>query len=112
MVDFILDLDRLDIEFIHLVLDTLEAFRNYKLCIFVCNRYKLASKVGRYLVSIATNYSPLVQTPFNRKFVSKYGLRKIQQNKGRVGSIALNNVMENINPDYLRWKHSDEVLSS
>lgn len=63
MVDFILDLDLIDIQFVYLILDCLEEFKCYKLCIFVCNRYKLADKLGRYLVSLAASYSPLILEP-------------------------------------------------
>lgn len=41
-MDFIADLDNIEVEFIYLILDILETFKIYKLCIFVCNRYKLS----------------------------------------------------------------------
>ena len=43
IVDFFIDMDQIDANFVHLILDTLEAFKIFKLCIFVCNRYKLAN---------------------------------------------------------------------
>ena len=54
------DLDELSEEFINIILDGLESFELYKLCIIVCNRYKLRDRIGRYLVSIAYKYSILV----------------------------------------------------
>lgn len=60
VTEFAIDLDSIDINFVYLILDTLEIFKLYKLCIFVCNRYKLSQRIGRYLVSIAHKYSDLV----------------------------------------------------
>ncbi len=51
------DFEDIDPEFICKILDTLESFKIYKLCIFVCNRYHLPSKLGRYLASTALKYS-------------------------------------------------------
>jgi hypothetical protein len=53
MVDLIVDLDSIDIDHVYLILDTLETFKIYKLCIFVCNRYKLSQRLGRYVLSLA-----------------------------------------------------------
>ena len=47
IIDFFIDMDQIDTNFVHLILDTLEAFKIFKLCIFVCNRYKLANRIGR-----------------------------------------------------------------
>lgn len=58
MIDFMLEIDSIDIDTIYLMLDILEEFKAYKLCIFVCNKFKLATKLGRYLVSVASEYSP------------------------------------------------------
>ncbi len=59
MVDFIIDLDLIDINFVYLILDALEIYKIYKLCIFVCNKYKLTQRIGRYLLSIAHIYSTI-----------------------------------------------------
>lgn len=52
-LDFITELDNIDIDFVYLILDILETFKVYKLCIFVCNRYKLSQRLGRYVLSLA-----------------------------------------------------------
>ena len=57
MVDFILDLDMIDINFVYLILDALETYKMNKLCIFVCNKYKLTHRIGRYLLSIAYTFT-------------------------------------------------------
>ena len=53
------DLEHMNEEFLNILLDSLESFELYKLCLIVCNRYKLTDRVGRYLVSIAQKYSNL-----------------------------------------------------
>jgi hypothetical protein len=54
-----IDLEFVDNEFLNILLDCLESFELYKLCLIVCNRYNLTERVGRYLVSIAHKYSNL-----------------------------------------------------
>jgi len=58
LMDYI-DLEQIDNEFLNTLLDCLESFELYKLCLIVCNRYQLTERVGRYLVSIASKYSNL-----------------------------------------------------
>ncbi|CAD8087866.1 unnamed protein product [Paramecium sonneborni] len=113
MVDFILDLDLVDISFIYLVLDILEQFKNYKLCIFVCNRYKLADQLGRYLVSIASTYSPLAlhTASLNVSYLINGKQRQAQIDKGLVGAFAVHNVFENINPEFISLKFNDTKLT-
>ncbi|KAM3136353.1 hypothetical protein pb186bvf_011488 [Paramecium bursaria] len=114
MVDFILDLDLVDINFIYLVLDILEQFKSHKLCIFVCNRYKLADKLGRFLTSIAASYSPLSINPanFDPQVLVAGHHRTKQTDKGLVASFAVHSVFENINPEFLRIKYENEPLTN
>ena len=51
------EFEDIDPQFINIILDTLESFKLYKLCLFVCNRYHMPHKAGRYLVSMALKYS-------------------------------------------------------
>ena len=37
----------------------------FKLCLIVCNRYGLADRVGRYLISLTTKYSNLGKLKIN-----------------------------------------------
>lgn len=55
------EFEDVDPEFINIILDTLESFKLYKLCLFVCNRYHMPHKAGRYLVSMALKYSTNAQ---------------------------------------------------
>ncbi len=56
---FDIDLEQIDNDFLNTLLDCLESFELYKLCLIVCNRYQMTERVGRYLVSIANKYSNL-----------------------------------------------------
>ncbi|KAM3142568.1 hypothetical protein pb186bvf_005227 [Paramecium bursaria] len=113
MVDFILDLDLIDIKFVYLILDCLEEFKSYKLCIFVCNRYKLADKLGRYLVSLAASYSPLLLEPqkIDLLVLNSIHTRRQQVEKGLVASFAVHQILQNINPEFLRIKFDNEALT-
>lgn len=112
IVDMIIDFDQIDMKFICLVLDLLEHYKLYKLCIFVCNRYKLAHRVGRYLVSIAHKYSDISKEnslASSSLIFSKYQLQ-IHSEKAFVANMAIHSVLENINPKFLSLKTDDEVV--
>ena len=113
IVDLIVDLDSIDLEFLHLMLDSLETFKIYKLCIFICNRYKLSNRIGRYLVSIANKYSSFAQESLQIPMLPTHFLnsfyRKTMMEKAFFGNIALHNVLENINPNYLKLKRMNEI---
>ncbi|KAM3131736.1 hypothetical protein pb186bvf_016132 [Paramecium bursaria] len=109
-IDVILDLDQIDIEFIDLVLDVLEQFQLFKLCIFVCNRYKLINKLNRYIVSIAAQYTPILIHPLQVLKSNTFNLNKYKQ-KGIVASFAIHSVFENINLQLLLQQNQDQLHS-
>lgn len=76
----------------------------------MCNRYKLADKLGRYLVSIAANYSPMAVHPanFNPIYIVNGPQRSSNIEKGLIAAFAVHNVFENINPEFLRLKFEGE----
>ena len=78
-IDFIYDLDEINQEFISLILDTLEFYDNYKLCIFVCNRYHLPLRLGRYLLSISSKYSYQVTEESNFSMRALYNAQARSQ---------------------------------
>ncbi len=102
--DLNIDLDSVDMQFIYLILDTLEVFKIYKLCIFVCNRYRLAQRLGRYVVSIAHRYSTVANdnVSLSHHLLIKGGAKQMMQEKAFVAASALHSIFENINPDLLR----------
>lgn len=110
-IDFIIDLDFISIDFIYLVLDLLEMYKLYKLCIFVCNRYKLSNRIGRYLVNIAHKYSNFPSEDMSANSVKLFNpiKRQIQLEKAFVANVALHTVLENINPTFIEQKKKGEV---
>lgn len=48
----LIELDDLSPEVLELVLDTLEHYEMYRLCIMICGRYKLTDRIGRFVSSI------------------------------------------------------------
>ena len=104
--------DLADLDFIYFALDFLEQSKLFKLCIFVCNRYNLANKLGRYLVNMAFKYSNFpyedIRANFFKLFLQRN--RQIQQEKAYVSNIALHSVLEIINPKYLKLKKKGEVV--
>ena len=107
IVDFIVDLDQIDLETVHFILDILESYKIYKLCIFVCNRYQLAQRIGRYIVSIAHKYSTIPTNDYVFGYYKKQLTplyRASEMEKAFVANFALHQVFENINPEYLKIK--------
>lgn len=66
---FIFDLDDVDSNFVNLILDVLEYYELFRLCLMLCNRYHLSERLGRYLVSVCSKYSNLHLHRFNIKVI-------------------------------------------
>lgn len=64
MINFLYDLEIFNIEPVYFILDILEHFKSYKLCIYVCNQFKLSSHLSRYLISLASLYTPINKNKF------------------------------------------------
>lgn len=108
----LIDLDNVSLEFVYLILDFLEQSKLYKLCMFVCNRYKLAEKLGRYLVNIAFKYSNLPSEDIRANFSKLFNARnrQIQREKAFVANTAVHNILEITNPKYLKLKKKEETI--
>jgi hypothetical protein len=58
--DFMLiELDNLSREVVELVLDTLERYEMYRLCIMLATRFNLTQRIGRFVSQICAKYSNL-----------------------------------------------------
>jgi hypothetical protein len=66
---FVLDLDDLDSNFVNLILDVLEYYELFRLCLMLCNRQHMSERLGRYLVSICSKYSNMHLHRFNLKLL-------------------------------------------
>jgi hypothetical protein len=74
--------------------------------LFVCNRYHLPAKAGRYLISLGLKYSTncASNNSVNPILLAPSSFRKIEIEKGILASIALHAIYENVNADFLKVK--------
>jgi hypothetical protein len=81
---------------------------------FVCNRYHLPSKLGRYLASIALKYSStaLSNMTITPSLLAPNPHRKGELEKGILASFTLHSIFENVNPDFLKVKIGDSSKKS
>jgi hypothetical protein len=56
----LIELDELKPELLDLILGTLQRYELYRLCLILCNRYKLNYQ-GRFVAAIGQKYSNLTQ---------------------------------------------------
>lgn len=86
-----------------LILDTLEHYELFRLCLIICNRYGLRERVARYLVSIGNKYSNLKN--FKHTFMQRYGKVSelaAQQTYALIAHEAMHNVLQLVEKDFLR----------
>lgn len=113
---FILDLDDIDNNFVNLILDVLEYYELFRLCLMLCNRYHMSERLGRYLVSVCSKYSNMHLHRFNLKLIrTQNTLNEMWINKQRLASIisheALHNVFTLIEPSFLTLKDFADKLT-
>lgn len=53
----------------NLILDVLEYYELFRLCLMVCNRYHMNERLGRYIISVCSKYSNLHNHRFNLKLL-------------------------------------------
>ena len=105
--DFIVDLDEIDLPFVKLLLDILEEYKLYKLCLMICNRYQINERIGRYLISIGHQYSNI---KIVTRAIEKYGPSNMignitmQINNSIIANKAIHNALEMVNPSYIKMK--------
>ncbi|CAD8091856.1 unnamed protein product [Paramecium primaurelia] len=111
IINFVYDLDNIDIDSIYMILDILEQFKSYKLCIYLCNHFKLATYLGRYLVSLMSTYSTLNKTKsqVNIQMITFGSIRRNLLEQSAISQIAVNNILETINPIFLTFKNEEEL---
>mmetsp|Transcript_32024 Transcript_32024/g.31727 ORF Transcript_32024/g.31727 Transcript_32024/m.31727 type:complete len:832 (-) Transcript_32024:2782-5277(-) len=100
----LVDLDEISAELLGLLLDTLEEFGLYKMCLVVCNRYNLSERLGRYIISIGfkfTNISSIYPLE-----IKKSGFDVAQAHRAVIAYTGVHNVFEMINPEYLNLKQN------
>ena len=111
--DFIVDMDEIDLPFVNLLLDVLETLGLYKLCIIICNRYQINSRLGRYIVAISQKYSNIkLLCDASEKYVgeNKGTYREMQAKNSIIANAAIHSVLEVVNPAYLKLKKYMEMV--
>ncbi|CAK60040.1 unnamed protein product (macronuclear) [Paramecium tetraurelia] len=111
MINFVYDLENIDIDSIYMILDILEQFKSYKLCIYLCNYFKLASYLGRYVVSLTSSYSPLTKNK-SSVYIQMITLGSYRRNlleQSALSQIAFDNIIETINPIFSTFKYEEEL---
>ncbi|CAD8203599.1 unnamed protein product [Paramecium octaurelia] len=114
MINFVYDLENIDIDSIYMILDILEQFKSYKLCIYLCNYFKLASYLGRYVVSLTSIYSPLTKNK-SSVYIQMITLGSYRRNlleQSALSQIAFDNIIETINPIFSTFKNEEELSLS
>ncbi|CAD8133948.1 unnamed protein product [Paramecium pentaurelia] len=110
--DQLIDLNSIDQSLIFYVLDVLNQFKNYKLCILICNRYNLYNHLIKYLSKIFISLSPLLQQSFGFNSFNKYNLEfsELLIKKGKVASITFHQIFNMIDSKYLTLKFNQNDL--
>ena len=107
-------LENITTGFIEVILEILEKYELIKLCLILCNRFKLTSKLGRYVVSSCLKYQSLQQlrfTPYLDTFkVENVKVKQLRQ-QGLIAHEALHNVFSLVDPTYLSLKKYGEELT-
>lgn len=98
----LIDLDDISQEFLGVILDTLEDFGMFKMCLVVCNRYRLADRLGRYVNSLAFKYSNISSVKIDD--IEKPNFHLGQTQRAVIAYTAVHNVFEMMNPEYLSLK--------
>ena len=55
----LIDLDEMSGNVIELVLATLQHYEMYRMCLVLCSRFNLTSKIGQFVSAISDKYSNL-----------------------------------------------------
>lgn len=83
-IDFFeLELDNVDDELVRIILDVLEHFDMFRLCLIICNRYNMKEYTSRYLTSICFKYS-------NLKLLDTNKVLKINDENFRLNQLQVN----------------------
>ena len=91
-----IDLDDVDQEFVNLILDVLEYYELFRLCLMVCNRYHMSDRLGRYVISVSSKYSNLHNHRFNLQVIKHTHVNQIWKDKQRLASILAHEAIHNV----------------
>ena len=107
---FELELDNIDIELVKVLLDVLESFDMFRLCMIVCNRYNLHDHLSRYLTSACYKYSNLKLLPILSVLeINNPLFRSKQSQVSLLANEAIHNVFSLISPDMIKQHKTGEI---
>ena len=114
--DFLIDLDDVDAAFVHLILDVLEYYELFRLCLMVCNRYHMSERLGRYVISVCAKYSNLHAFRFDLARLKSSQVNALWRERQRCASIiaheAIHNVFALVEPRFLALKDVGEPVTA
>lgn len=87
-----IELDEIPAESLGLILDTLEHYELYRLCLVLCGRYQLHDRVGRYVSAVSQKYSNLNSKRI-MSFTKQFVKNTTQKNFSLVAHEAMHNVI-------------------
>jgi hypothetical protein len=113
-IDFLeLELDNIDEELVKLILDVLEHFDMFRLCLIVCNRYNMKEHVSRYLTSICFKYSNLKLLDTTKVLkMNDPNFRSNQKQVNVLSNEAIHGMLKLIDPKMMEQQKTEELIES
>jgi hypothetical protein len=108
--EFELEIDNLDEELLKIVLDVLESYDMFRLCMVVCNRYNVKENLSRYLTSVCYKYSNLKLLTYDTIIkVNDPLFRKKQKDVSVLANEAIHNMFSLVNPHMLEQAKTEDL---
>ena len=104
------ELDNIDVELVKLILDVLESFDMFKLCLIIWSRYNMKEHISRYLTSICFKYSNLKLLDISKIVkINDPGFRFSQKQVNILANEAVHNMLTLIDPKMIEQQKTEEV---
>jgi hypothetical protein len=107
---FELELDNISVDLVKILLDVLESFDMFRLCMIVCNRYNVTEHLSRYLTSVCYKYSNLKLLPILS--VLQVNLPLFRQKQSQVSILAneaIHNMFSLVSPDMIKQYKTEDL---
>ena len=110
-IDFLeVELDNIDTELVKLILDVLEHFDMFRLCLIVCNRYGMQEHVSRYLTSICYKYSNIKYLNGTKILsINDDKFRKQQKQVNTLANEAIHSMLKLIDPNMIKQVKTEDI---
>ena len=105
-----LQLDNLDDELVSVLLDMLENFDMFRLCLVICNKYNLKNQISRYLTSTCYKYSNLKYLDMNKILkMNDSNFRMNQKQVNVLANEAIHNLLKLIDPVLIKQQRTEDI---